>query len=490
MADVGHTDNLTESMIDKQMVMSFIDDQKKKSTVNCTKRDLKLLYKWLVGKGELRSIEDIPHNELDAFLSEFYITLKRENGQEYEPGTFDGIRASIERYLKEKEYSHSLRDKEFNLSTRALSAKKVQLKKLGKGHKPNASKAVSKDEEDLLWEQGQLGDGTPRILIFSLWYYFTKCFGLRGRNEHRQLQLGDILMKKDPVDNRQYLEFSERLTKTRDGTKGKENRKVKPRMYENKSDRCPIRLFKAYLLRRPENVMEPESPFYLTCIPMERVESMIWYYARPMGENTLANLMPMAAKEAGMDRKTNHSVRKTTIKTLRKAGVPRDKIKHISGHKSTSSIEAYDDDLSDNEQREYSDVLTGVKSSLGHVGQSVTANESDNTCNNVALQKIDRSTVSHQMSPPMATSSQSVCSYTAAPNNIHEQSSKGASEALSNMFSKGTVLNNCTFNINFNMEQSNGEGQRHSRQNYCYEPPRKTFKRILPLESSDESQEF
>lgn len=100
--------------------------------------------------------------------SEFYINLKKENGQEYEPGTFDGIRASIERHLKNHEYSRSLRDKEFNLSTRALSAKKVQLKTLGKGHKPNASKAVSKDEEHLLWGQGQLGDSTPRILIFSL----------------------------------------------------------------------------------------------------------------------------------------------------------------------------------------------------------------------------------------------------------------------------------------------------------------------------------
>ena len=64
-----------------------------------------------------------------------------------------------------------------------------------------------------------------------------------------------------------------------------------------------------------------------------------------MGDNLLANLMPMAVKEAGLDRKTNHSVRKTTIKTLRKAGVPRDKIKHITGHKSTSSIEAYDHGL-------------------------------------------------------------------------------------------------------------------------------------------------
>jgi hypothetical protein len=54
-----------------------------------------------------------------------------------------------------------------------------------------------------------------------------------------------------------------------------------------------------------------------------------------MGQNTLGNLMPMAAEECGMDRKTNHSVHKTTIKTLRKAGVARDKIKHVTGHKST-----------------------------------------------------------------------------------------------------------------------------------------------------------
>lgn len=206
-----------------------------------------------------------------------------------------------------------------------------------------------------------------------------------------------------------------------------------------------------------------------------------------MGENTLANLMPMTAKEAGLDRKTNHSVRKTTIKTLRQAGVPRDKIKHISGHKSTSSIDAYDDDLSDDEQRDYLDALTGVKSSIVplHV---VTADKSDDKCINTT-EKVDTTVVSNKICTPMATSSQSVCTYTAAPNNIHGQSSKGASEALSNMFSQGTALNNCTFNINFNMELSNAEGQRH-RPNHMYEPPRKAFKRILPLESSDSSQEY
>jgi hypothetical protein len=51
-----------------------------------------------------------------------------------------------------------------------------------------------------MWEEGQLGDSSPRTLIFSVWYYFTKCFGLRGRNEHRQLLLGDVVLKKDPVN--------------------------------------------------------------------------------------------------------------------------------------------------------------------------------------------------------------------------------------------------------------------------------------------------
>jgi hypothetical protein len=59
-------------------------------------------------------------------------------------------------HLRESEYPHSLRDKVFDFSTRALSAKKIQLKKLGKEQKPKAAKAISADEENLMWEEGQL----------------------------------------------------------------------------------------------------------------------------------------------------------------------------------------------------------------------------------------------------------------------------------------------------------------------------------------------
>ena len=57
--------------------------------------------------------------------------------------------------------------------------------------------------------------------------------------------------------------------------------------------------------------------------------------------------MPIPAEECGMGRKTNHSDRKSCVQALRKARVARDKIKHVTGHKSILSIKAYDDKLSD-----------------------------------------------------------------------------------------------------------------------------------------------
>jgi hypothetical protein len=64
------------------------------------------------------------------------------------------------------------------------------------------------------------------------------------------------------------------MTKTRDGT-GKENRKVKPRLYGNGTERDPLELYKIYLERRPEKEMNPDSPFYLMCIPWTQIDSDI-----------------------------------------------------------------------------------------------------------------------------------------------------------------------------------------------------------------------
>ena len=57
----------------------------------------------------------------------------------------------------------------------------------------------------------------------------------------------------------------------------------------------------------------------------------------------------MAAEEAGIERKTNHSARKTAVKNLGKAGVPAHKTIKMMGHKRLLSIASYDNGLSDEE---------------------------------------------------------------------------------------------------------------------------------------------
>ena len=220
--------------------------------------------------------------------------------------------------------------------------------------------------------------------------------------------------------------FSERLTKTRDGT-GKENlRNVKPRLYATCTQRDPVNLYKTFLKRRPMQVSTPHIPFYLTCIPESRMspDADIWFYPKPMGENYLGKLMSLAAMECGIDHNTNHSVRKTCVKTLRKAGIARDKIKHITGHKSTHTLESYDDGLSDDEQVMMSDILTRKDANKSFaVGAPVQANKPADTI-----------PVENDVQFPQPT-------HSLGPG------------TLSNLFGSGTVLNNCTFNINVNMAQ-------------------------------------
>ena len=446
----------------REKIHNFIDKQKKINTVRSTKRDLKLFYEFVVKKGELRNIEHIPPTDLDILLSSFYIEIRKRDGSQYEPVSLTSVKASIERHLKDHDCEYSLHDRMFSLSNRTLAAKKVELKKEGKGQKPNASPAVSSAEENLMWERGQLGDATPKVLTFSLWYFFTKCFGMRGRHEHRQLQYGDIELKKDPISGREYLEFTcERMTKTRDGTGKENNRKVKPKMYATNTDRDPVKLYKKFIERRKDETKKPDSPFYLTCIPVNRLDSNIWYYSRPMGENTLANLMPMAAKDCGLGRKTNHSVRKSCVQSLRKAGVARDKIKHVTGHKSTYSIENYDDGLSDDEQMEFSDVLTNNTSNLTSLPDLPNRKRyaASATCTAVALPEEQNQSVENL----------SASTAVAVPSEQNQLST------MSNLFGTGSVLNNCTFNINMNMAQA------------VQEPLRKKYRRIIY--SSDSSQE-
>lgn len=63
-------------------------------------------------------------------------------------------------------------------------------RKLGKGSKPNAAKALSDEEVNILYEKNLLG--IAEALLNTLWLLNSVHFGLRGCEEHRQMAWGDV----------------------------------------------------------------------------------------------------------------------------------------------------------------------------------------------------------------------------------------------------------------------------------------------------------
>ena len=82
----------------------FMDGQEKENTKKKTKHDVALFHEFLVLKGEMRQMDELTPQELNKFLSEFLITVrKKEDNEEYEPNSLTlAFFASFEYHLKKK----------------------------------------------------------------------------------------------------------------------------------------------------------------------------------------------------------------------------------------------------------------------------------------------------------------------------------------------------------------------------------------------------
>ena len=58
----------------------FIEDKKNKNTLSKTRGDVSLLTEFLISKNDSRRIEEIPPKELNEYISEFIIAVRRKDG--------------------------------------------------------------------------------------------------------------------------------------------------------------------------------------------------------------------------------------------------------------------------------------------------------------------------------------------------------------------------------------------------------------------------
>jgi len=374
---------MASRFVDAGPVDEFILEQENKATAQKTQRDVKLLQLFLKNKNEERNIEDIPTGELNEYVSDFIISVRTKNGNEYEPSSLRSLLASFERYLKKKNYPASIiNDLAFEKTRKTLQSKQKELKKQGKGNKPNASVALTSTELNTLYEKGLLGTRSPESLLNTLWLNNTMHFGLRGCKEHRDMCWGDVKLKQT-ADSEEFLEFNERQTKTRTGSDCRDVRKIAPKMFATDgSERDPVVVYKLYARKRPEKMNDDESPFYLAVnntLKKESLQTKEWFKAAPVGINKLNSLMKTMAQKAGInnERLRNHSGRKTMIQTLSENDILPTHIAQLSGHKNLKSLESYST-VSTKQEMQMSKLLSGYTSG------SATKTSSEKTANPAA----------------------------------------------------------------------------------------------------------
>ena len=328
---------------DAQEIQQFIERQRSENTTLKTTYDMNVWQRFCESVEEGRKLQNIPTDELNTLLCKFFMTVTKKNGDVYEPSSLTSFQRSIQRQLT---YSDSttniITDPEFNKSREVLLARKKQLVEVfAKGNRPQAARALTEAEEDLLFDQGHFGKHSPEVLQRTIWWALSLHFGFRARDESRKLRWGDIALDFDPETQNEILVWrAERGSKTRHGEG--HQRAFYPTAQATGNRRCPVELYKVFASHRPESAHNPESPFFLAINHKRKPESQVWYTNGALGKNSIGKFLVDAAKAAGLPGNvTNHSVRKTCISRLMDAEVPENYVAQLSGHKNLKSLDAY-----------------------------------------------------------------------------------------------------------------------------------------------------
>ena len=177
----------------KDDIDKFITDQQAQNTKYNTKFAINVFVRFCKENNEGRSLSIIPKKEIDKLLCNFFMTVKKQDGNEYEPDSLSSIHRGIQRFIEQTKLPFNiLTDFDFERSRKVLTAKRKQLTKLGKGNKPNATRELQTHEIDKLFSKGYFGTKDAQTLQRTMWWHISLHFGFRARDESRKLKWGDI----------------------------------------------------------------------------------------------------------------------------------------------------------------------------------------------------------------------------------------------------------------------------------------------------------
>ena len=222
----------------------------------------------------------------------------------------------------------------------------------------------TKEEETQLWESGTLGMGSPRALLFSVFFLNGKNFCFRGGEEHRLLKISQLKRSDRPI----CYTYIENGSKNRNGTFSQRYvaNKIVP-IYANQAnrERCHVQLLDFYLSKLPQEAFEKDVFYVRPLSRMPTGKDAPWFSSTPIGRNELSKMVQTMCNEANISgKKTNHSLRATGASQLFEANVPEKIIQERTGHRTATALRLYERTTADQHQA-ISNIL-GSKDSVSY----------------------------------------------------------------------------------------------------------------------------
>ena len=327
------------------------------STSRATKHGVKKFDDWAAKRKIEVFFHAITAAELAAILRKFYAEVKQLNGKMLSPSSMTGIRAALNRFVNGSPFYRNfdlVAGTDFIAANKMFDARCKLYYKLG-NKKPQHKPVIEEKDMAKLNTYFSSWDKNPVVLQEAVWFSLCYFFGRRGREGWAGLKKDTFEVERDPSGASYVTCYcTEAIKNVQGGHRQSDQDYSDNRMYGES-----VKIYQFYLSK-----LNPDCDrLFQLPLPSFNIGtkyfSGVWFGNRPIGKNTLSNMMQRISKRAELSKVyTCHCVRASTITTLFHAGVPAEQIIALTKHKNTGSLKHYIDGLSTKQKTECSSLLS------------------------------------------------------------------------------------------------------------------------------------
>ena len=138
---------------------------------------------------------ELPVHNLDRLTGMFFMVVRKENGDDYEPGYLKNMHFSLDRHIGQFSYPvHITKDSQFSSSQSIIKARQMELYKQGKGNLLPRCLPLRDEDIELFFAAGQLGDTGPDSLLNAMWFMNAFFFGVKMSSDHKKMKWGEVTL--------------------------------------------------------------------------------------------------------------------------------------------------------------------------------------------------------------------------------------------------------------------------------------------------------